>query len=574
MSSIAACLLEVRPKLSNDIVKVLLSRGYFPKELPPTFTTESFGSSAPELIEQWRSDEIFKEKRDYKTRDKKKKRGAYGYGISAAEVENLSIPKKGFERRSLNITHPIPQSLLTYELAKSWRKVSRWLQRRQFTMDSLEVDLKHPRGLKDINFALHRTSKAYIESTSDWLVKTDITRFYPSIYTHSIPWAAYGKERVKSDLKTYEGSLADRLDTIVRACNRNQTIGIHIGPETSRILAEIISARIDDTISAKNRDFLKHHVDRLQDDWFIGLSSFEKSESAIASISSAYRSYGLDINGSKTSIQRAMLHTEDAWQSELGAFLIHKQGPLHGSRLREFLSLVIRLQVQFQQQPVTNYALSVIASYRPLPSDAEMLESFLLKAAVVSPASMDRICQILLNLSFKTKRVSFERIEKRFNELISQNVINGHDYEVIWLLFTLRGLKQSVNSKILYESLKHTQSSALILTMLDMNSQGLCRRKLPISDWEGCVTEDRVRTEPVWLMAYEGIRHGWLLDPRSVMTKPFFQSMASRNVVFYDERRNVPKTEKTLKLRSAARKSNNLEISSLMFRLRHLDETY
>ncbi|WP_426164043.1 RNA-directed DNA polymerase [Sandarakinorhabdus sp. DWP1-3-1] len=441
-------------------------------------------------------------------------------------------------------------------------------------MDSLEVDSKHPRGLKDINFALHRIRKAYIESTSDWLVKTDITRFYPSIYTHSIPWAAYGKERVKSDLKTHEGSLGDRLDAIVRACNRNQTVGIPIGPETSRILAEIISSRIDDMISTNSKDFTKNRVDRLQDDWFIGLSSFEKSENAIASISAAYRAYGLDINGSKTSIQRALLHTEEAWQSELGAFLIHRPGPLHGNRLREFLSLVIRLQVQFQQQPVTNYALSVIASHRPLPNDAEMLESFLLKAAVVSPGSMDRICQVLLNLSFKTKRVSSDRIEKRFNELITQNVVNGHDYEVIWLLFTLRGLKQTVTSRILYDSLVNTQSSALALTMLDMNSQGLCRRRLPISAWEACVTEDRVKTEPTWLMAYEGIRHGWLADPRSVMTKPFFQSMASRNVVFYDERRNVTKTEKTVKLRGIARKIDNLEISSLMFQLRHFDDNY
>lgn len=30
-----------------------------------------------------------------------------------------------------------------------------------------------------------------------WMAKTDITNFYPSIYTHSIPWAIVGKEEAK-----------------------------------------------------------------------------------------------------------------------------------------------------------------------------------------------------------------------------------------------------------------------------------------------------------------------------------------------------------------------------------------
>lgn len=30
-----------------------------------------------------------------------------------------------------------------------------------------------------------------------WMAKTDITNFYPSIYTHSIPWAIVGKEVAK-----------------------------------------------------------------------------------------------------------------------------------------------------------------------------------------------------------------------------------------------------------------------------------------------------------------------------------------------------------------------------------------
>jgi hypothetical protein len=95
------------------------------------------------------------------------------------------------------IGHPVPQALLAGELAENWPKVQKWLSRQEFSEDEIRVSAEHERSIKGINFALHRAKNAYLESTSDWLVKTDITRFYPSIYTHSIPWAAYGRPRLR-----------------------------------------------------------------------------------------------------------------------------------------------------------------------------------------------------------------------------------------------------------------------------------------------------------------------------------------------------------------------------------------
>jgi len=182
----------------------------------------------------------------------------------------------------------------------------------------------------------------------------------PSIYTHSITWAAYGKEKVKGQLKLFEGSLADRLDVLVRACNRNQTVGIPIGPETSRILAEIVSSRIDDDLRHVLTGVALESVDRLQDDWFIGMPTLESSETVLSHVVRAYREYGLDINGSKTSVTRVIQHLEEAWKSEIGAFLSHRSGDLKGARLREFLALTLRLQSENAKQAVTNYALTVL----------------------------------------------------------------------------------------------------------------------------------------------------------------------------------------------------------------------
>ena len=259
-------------------------------------------------------------------------------------------------------------------------------------MDRVEISPRQQRGVKSIRFDLHRIKKDYIEAISDWVVTTDIFRFYPSIYTHSIVWAAYGKGKVKSNLGVYAGSLAEtRIDMSVRSGNRNQTVGIPIGPETSSIIANIISARIDvnfeDNHMMKNINVDDNRIDRLQDDWFVGTDSLEDAEVVLSAISSVYREYGLEINGSKTTVDRVIQLAEDRWVSEIGAFLSHKSGSLHGGRLREFLKLCLRLQKDHAREPVINYALSVLESQKPNEYDVEPLESFLLKAGLISPIS-------------------------------------------------------------------------------------------------------------------------------------------------------------------------------------------
>lgn len=226
----------------------------------------------------------------------------------------------------------------------------------------------------------------------------------------------------------YDGSFADRLDVLVRSCNRNQTIGIPIGPETSRIIAEIISARIDADFKGHYSSLLPGSVDRLQDDWAVGVGTLEAAEKVLSTISGLYRSYGLDINGSKTSIQHIVATQQAVWISEIGAFLSHRPGALRGARLREFLNMCLRLQADYGSEPVINYALSVIENSQIGRADVEAMESFLLKASIVAPNSMDRICRIILNLQHHTKSVSAKRIGERFVHLAERNLEKGQCY--------------------------------------------------------------------------------------------------------------------------------------------------
>lgn len=84
------------------------------------------------------------------------------------------------------------------------------------------------------------------EKRFEHLHKFDIQSCFDSIYTHSITWAVSGgKDEYKKHFRGKSKSFGDDWDGIMRRMNYNETNGIVIGPEFSRIFAEIILQYID-----------------------------------------------------------------------------------------------------------------------------------------------------------------------------------------------------------------------------------------------------------------------------------------------------------------------------------------
>ena len=75
-----------------------------------------------------------------------------------------------------------------------------------------------------------------------------MTSFFPTIYTHTIPWALHTKPVAKANKGKGKKSpqlLGNLLDIRCMSLQDGQTIGLPIGPDTSHILAELIRVAID-----------------------------------------------------------------------------------------------------------------------------------------------------------------------------------------------------------------------------------------------------------------------------------------------------------------------------------------
>lgn len=148
------------------------------------------------------------------------------------------------------------------------------------------------------DFLFHRCEKKY-----NYLIKLDLTRCFDSIYTHSIAWAIYGKKYTKANLSD-KTSFGYKFDKLMQALNYQETNGIVIGPEFSRIFAEIILQSIDKellhVLKDKNiyekKDF---ELFRYVDDYFVFFNEEATKRTILSELQHILSEYKLYLNERK-----------------------------------------------------------------------------------------------------------------------------------------------------------------------------------------------------------------------------------------------------------------------------------
>src|SRR5690606_6893458 len=91
----------------------------------------------------------------------------------------------------------------------------------------------------------------------------------------------------------------DQLDVLFRSVANNQTIGLPIGPDTSRLMAEVILGRIDTTLRQKFRSLRGL---RFIDDYELVVNSRSEADAVLMELQRLLNEYELELNPAKTAI--------------------------------------------------------------------------------------------------------------------------------------------------------------------------------------------------------------------------------------------------------------------------------
>jgi hypothetical protein len=187
-----------------------------------------------------------------------------------------------------------------------------------------------------------------------WLVKADIAICFPSIYSHSIPWALVGKTKAKANRRN--GWYND-LDHNIQQLKDGETHGLLIGSHASNLLSEIILSCIDKTLVNEGWQYIRNI-----DDYSCYVETYEKSQQFLIRLNALLREYDMLLNHKKTEIIELPIAAVEQWVRQLNSceFLV-ASGKKNYKAVRAYLDSAIELmQNNKDNAAILNYAIKVL----------------------------------------------------------------------------------------------------------------------------------------------------------------------------------------------------------------------
>jgi hypothetical protein len=283
----------------------------------------------------------------------------------------------------------------------------------------------------------------------------DVSRFYPSIYTHTIPWAINGKDAAKRDTKSSSSTIfGNRLDFTIRQAQERQTIGIPVGPDTSRVTAEIILSRVDkrfETLS-KKLVYLRH-----VDDYWIGGQTVEECERHLQNLRLALHESELALNEFKTRIVHSNVVFGESWPTELEKEIREALSPLaKEANTVAMLSKVVDRATKESDDGMIRHAIRKVDDNKLWTSHWNVLQHFLAQCAIQFSHSFDYVARVVSWHVRTGKDVDRKLWREVTVTLAIQAAALGRDSEVLWCLWLLKELETKISASLSTALLKNS----------------------------------------------------------------------------------------------------------------------
>lgn len=208
--------------------------------------------------------------------------------------------------RPLSFIHPVLYVYLARIIRDNWNLIKSKLSEELryiecISIPSLPNEKKRVTEATILNWWTNYEQKSLAFGTKyRYIIKTDISNCYNSIYTHTISWAIHGKEIAKAN--TTEKSLCgNQIDEAIRLMQSNQTNGIPQGSVIMDLIAEIVLKYADielEKIIKEKRYECK--ILRYRDDYRIFTNNINDGKEIIKDLSLILQDLNMQLNSQKT----------------------------------------------------------------------------------------------------------------------------------------------------------------------------------------------------------------------------------------------------------------------------------
>ena len=493
-----------------DIVS-LINRGYFPKELPPQFTTSSFSSSISSNLPKYNS---------------------YFSTYCKTKCVTHNIPRVGKLRRKISIPNPISFFKLSKTLVENKQEIKNLVEIDPYSLTKPVIDKKKNRAITPSNwFDELPKIRAKKRVGTRYVLKADISKFYHSIYTHSIPWAIHGKEFAKTNRGMEH--FGNKLDADIRNGQDGQTVGIPIGPDSSLLVSEIILSQIGQNLYEKT----KLDGFRFADDYEISCNSQADVERAISVLETTLSEFELQLNPSKLKVVELPDEIDSFWATDLNTTSISEAS--EGSQYHSLLNFFNKITKSINCNPdssIAKYCISRLGNINIFGGNKEFVFNFIIQCYILEPSAIPRIIEYLnsRDADIKDKSYNKEVLKNAAMQVIEKGKSLYHTNEIAWALWTCIVFNLPIDNDI-FSSIINIEDSIVALVALDAYNRGLVGAKIEFPFWTSHLTRENL-CEEMWLLAYESTIKGWLVPPdhNFITSSNHFKILKDKNVLFYD----------------------------------------
>ena len=489
------------------VLNALLRHNYFPMqtglkdELPPALSSETFSPEAARAVAEC---QLHRRKKECEYR---------GYDAVDYRLTRFTgVP------RSCMIPHPTAYAHLALLIHDSWHRLGHIAENKS----SLIRPHEHSDGRLIVMNYESESSKTRREMESAFgkrfVAQTDISTFFPSIYTHALAWAAVTFKEAKANWNK-KNRWYNRLDEAARWLKRNETNGVAIGPASSNILSEIILARVDSKLASR---FDFH---RFIDDYTCYCATEEEAQEFIRRLSRELAEYKLALNGGKTHIEPLPRTASDRWIIDIRHHLpvADVVGP---HTVRSFMDYSVQLAAKHPEGSVLKYALRSITGKAKSPEAKQQALCYAIPLAFHHPALMP----LLNGLADWDDLDSLDSFSDSLTRIGSESAKFHRSDAMAWAIYYLIKAGSELPSHLVDEILRTRDCTALTILLLHDDDEVVAKLQGFAASLD---TADLYELDQYWLFLYELFRRGLAGNPYG--QDDTFEVLLNHGVAFLEE---------------------------------------
>jgi Reverse transcriptase (RNA-dependent DNA polymerase) len=488
---------NLRPR---DFLGCLLSTAYLPEELPPTVTSREYSEFCRRhyAVVRAEKDKLIK---------------------LATNYDTYSAPRNVPGRRALAVVHPLAQLGVSLMITERRQEIKSLLKKSGTSLYNVAEAPVQSKAFAGLDFKRRRTFAAKLHSEKHFILQADISRFFYTAYTHSIPWAVLGKEKAKELLRTDRKKLnahwSSKIDEALQSCQSRETFGIPVGPDTSRILAELLLAGVEADKSL-SKYLNSRNAFRLLDDFSIGFDDEGDAKQALRAIRQVLWKYNLQLNEEKTKIITSPLIFREKWKLDFDKAPLSQIDPEQQLRDIEYL-VDLALNACFESRAGTpaQWACRRLSRAKVLVGTFHPLLDAMFRLSRDFPICISHVVGFLINNQALCCDPKIKtRVHSWIRSILASHLPQGHNFEVAWCLVAAGVLRIKLEEADVPAD--GTFPGSIVLALFGLLwERNLISFSLSRWDWRGILRKQGTFGEN-WLLLYEAVRRKWTNDRKLI----------------------------------------------------------